>query len=541
MAKEKWGPSQKRDTAEGRKEEVIEKDESGGGHFATRQRANDFLRLMRSLPDPDPILRQMGRGITALQELLTDSHLESVWSIRCSATSGAQWFCSAGGDGAKEKEAAQVFAEQLGSLDIPRIIEEMMDAVAYGYSPLEVIWFPDKGRWGIGDILGKPPQWFEFDQENRLVFRSGVIGTEMLPENRFLIARHRPSYANPYGVKVFSKCYWPVTFKKNGFRWWTVFVEKYGGAFMYGKYPSNVDKTYKAELLTALDKMIADAVAIVPSDSEITIDSLANKGGGSLVHKEYIEACNKEISKAVLGETLTTDIGNTGSYAAAQAHNLVRQELAEADRRRISTCFNRLAAVWTFYNYGAGVMPPAFEFIKDEDLQAERAKRDKDMYSFGWRPTRRYIIREYEMGEEDFNLAESAAPGMQNGTAARRFTSCPCGCGAIHGGGTIAKHDFFQDYKPSLFASKEEKQKAKDYRLMNGFAKQMLEAGQDEIDKAIEVYADALGTVDDYGDASEALLSAFNKRSLDDFTSVIDELRFAAQGIGEASEGGRHA
>jgi phage gp29-like protein len=399
-----------------------------------------------------------------------------------------------------------------------------------------VIWLPDNGRWGLGDIVGKPPQWFEFDQENRLVFRAGVIGTEPLPENRFLIARHRPSYANPYGVKVFSKCYWPATFKKNGFRWWTVFVEKYGGAFMYGKYPSNAGEQYKAELLAALEKMVADAVAIAPEESEIAIDSLANKGSVSTVHREYIEAANKELSKAVLGQTLTTDIGSAGSYAAAQAHNMVRQDLAAADRRRISVCFNRLAAVWTFYNYGAEVFPPAFEFVKDEDLQKDRAERDAKLYAIGWRPRKAYIEREYEIPEEDFDIAESAAPGMENKTAARPFASCPCGCG-----GDILKHDFFQNRKPSLFASKAEKQKAKDRRLMSEFAKQMLEAGQNEIDKAVEAYADALGTIDDYEDAAEALLAALAKRSLEDFAAVIDNVRFAAQGIGEASEGGRHA
>jgi hypothetical protein len=76
---------------------------------------------------------------------------------------------------------------------------------------------------------------------------------------------------------------------------------------------------------------------------------------------------------------------------------------------------------------------------------------------------------------------------------------------------------------------------------MNEFAKQMLEAGQDELDQAIEAYADALGTVDDYEDAAEALLSAYHKRSLEGLAHSIDETRFAAQGIGEASAGGRHA
>jgi phage gp29-like protein len=524
-----WGPQQKLDTPEGRKEETIENDNSGAGHFATRQRANEFVRLMRTLPDPDPVLRKMGRGITALQELLTDSHLESVWSIRCSATSGAEWFCSAGGDGngAKEKEAAEVFGEELNNIDIPRVIEEMMDAVAFGYSPLEVIWLPDGGRWAVGDIVGKPPQWFEFDQDNKLVFKTGVIGTEELPDNRFLIARHRPSYANPYGVKVFSKCFWPVTFKKSGFRWWTVFVEKYGGAFLYGKYPSNAGAEYKQELLDALEKMIADAVAIAPAEAEITIESLANKGSVSTVHSGYIEACNKEISKAVLGQTLTTDIGSVGSYAAAQAHNMVRQDLAAADRRRISSCFNRLAAVWTFYNYGAGVDPPVFNFVKDEDLQSDRADRDVKLHAIGVRPKKSYIEREYEIPEEDFDIAEAASPEPQAGTHARRFTSCPCGCG-----GDILKHDFFMNFRPSLFASKAEKQQARDYRLMNQFAKQMLEAGQSEVDKAVEYYADALGEVKDYKQAEAALLKAYKKRSLDEFAHTIDEIRFAAQGIG---------
>jgi phage gp29-like protein len=526
---ENWGPDKK---IEGGAEH-IEKSDTDGGHFATRQRANDFVRLMRSLPDPDPVLRKMGRGITALQELLTDSHLESVWSIRCSAASGAEWFCAAGGEGRREKEAAEVFAEQLGNLDTPRIIEEMMDAVAYGYSPLEVIWVPDGGRWGIGDIVGKPPQWFEFDQENRLVFRTGVVGTEELPANRFLVARHRPSYANPYGVKVFSKCYWPVTFKKNGFRWWTVFVEKYGGAFLYGKYPGNAGEQYKKELLTALEKMVSDAVAIIPEGAEITIESLANKGGVSSVHSGYIEAANKEISKAVLGQTLTTEVGSTGSYAAAKAHDLVRKDLAASDRVRISECFNRLAAVWSFYNYGAEVAPPKFEFVKDEDLYTERVERDVKLYTIGVRPKKSYITREYEIPEEDFDIVDNTggAGGQDFRHAAPgHFTAGGCGCGAAHG--ARGKRTLLQKFA-ALFASKASKNAGKDRKLRKEFSDLLIEEGQDEIDKTIEGLVDALGLVDSYEDAYAVLMSAYDKHTVKDFANLVYETRFAAIGIGD--------
>ncbi|GAB6392295.1 MAG: DUF935 family protein [Treponematales bacterium] len=470
----KWVPDGK---VEEKAENIERGDAADDIHFATRQRANDFIRLMRSLPDPDPILRKMGKGITALREHLTDSHLESVWSVRCSAASGTEWFCSAGAEGRREKEAAEAFAAQLGSLDIPRIIEEMMDAVAYGYSPLEIIRVPDNGRWGIGDIVGKPPEWFEFDQDNRLVFKTGVVGSEILPDNRFLIARHRPSYANPYGVKVFSKCYWPATFKKNGFRWWTVFVEKYGGAFLYGKYPANASDKFKQELLDALEAMAADAVGIMPEGSDITIESVSNKGSVSEIHSGYIETVNKEMSKAVLGQTLTTDIGSAGSYAAAQAHNLVREDLAASDRKRIAEDFNRLAKVWTFYNFGSEVAPPKFEFVKDEDLQTERAERDVKLYQAGIRFKKSYITREYEIPEEDFDFApppSAPEPAFQRRVEPRK-AACPCGCGGKD------TRNVFQKVA-ALFAGKADKQKARDARLMGEFSDLMTKKGQEAID-----------------------------------------------------------
>jgi phage gp29-like protein len=428
---------------------------------------------------------------------------------------------AAGAEGRREKEAAEAFSAVLNRLDLPRVIEEMMDAVAFGYSPLEILWTSDKGRWDIADIVGKPPQWFEYNQENRLVFRTGVVGTEELPVNRFLVVRHRPSYANPYGIKVFSKCYWPVTFKKNGFRWWTVFVEKYGGAFMWGKYPNNASENYKNELLEALRAMIGDAVGIAPEGAEITIEALANKGSVNSVHKEYIEAANAEISKAVLGQTLTTEIGAKGSYAAAQAHNLVRGDLAAADRRRISAAFDRLASVWTLYNFGAEVAPPRFEFVKDEDLQEKRACRDRVLYGAGVRLKKSYITREYEIPEEDFDMAE-AAPERQVFSMPRSGSCCS----------PTSKNGLFKNLYTSLFATKREKQRARDSRLMGEFSDLMREAGQEAIDERIEKYADALGTAENFEDAREALRTAFDEGGIEGLAEIIDEIRFAGQLLG---------
>jgi phage gp29-like protein len=274
--------------------------------------------------------------------------------------------------------------------------------------------------------------------------------------------------------------------------------------------------------------MISDAVAIAPEGSDIKIESIADKGGGSRIHAEYIEAANKEISKAVLGQTLTTDIGNAGSYAAAQAHNLVREDLAAADRRRISACFNRLAAAWTLYNYGEDVLPPAFEFVKDEDLQADRAKRDKELYAIGWRPKKSYFVREYEMPEEDFDIAETAGAKEQGVAFSQSGKHSGCSCGRE----TPARQNIFSKLKAALFTSKAEKLNAKDRRLMREFRDSMLETGQEAIDEQIENYVDALGNVSNFEDARAALLASYSKNDYGDFAALVDEVRFAAQGLG---------
>jgi hypothetical protein len=93
----KWGPGKTLDGNPAGQGKTLVGNGSGENHFATRFRANDFTRCMRTLPDPDPILRKMGKGIVELRGMLSDSHLESVWSVRCSTANGEEWFLAAGG------------------------------------------------------------------------------------------------------------------------------------------------------------------------------------------------------------------------------------------------------------------------------------------------------------------------------------------------------------------------------------------------------------------------------------------------------------
>jgi phage gp29-like protein len=310
---------------------------------------------------------------------------------------------------------------------------------------------------------------------------------------------------------------------------------------MYGKYPANAGEKFKQELLEALERMVADAVAIAPEGSEINITSAADKRGGSDVHSSYIQMANAEISKAVLGQTLTTEIGEKGSYAAASAHNLVREDIAAADRRRISAAFNRLAAVYTFYNFGANAVPPLFEFVKDEDLQSNRAERDTKLHQLGWRPKKEYFIREYGMQEEDFDMQEESSggdsfPGFDQIVPDKKHPkNCSCGCQDVK-----KKRSLFHKLA-MLFASKDEMELEKDTDLMERFDTAILKAAQEETNATVDTFVDAMGQVQNFEDAFEIIGSAYNRLSPAKCAALIDEVRYAASQIGAKTgqKGGR--
>ena len=222
---------------------------------------------------------------------------------------------------------------------------------------------------------------------------------------------------------------------------------------------------------------------------------------------------------------MTTELGGkTGSYAAAQTHDLVRKDLAASDRRMISAAFDRLARAYSVYNFGIEAAPPMFRFVEDEELYRERVERDVELYGMGWRPSKKYIAREYEMQEEDFEVVGDKEAKREGFSRTHSQSGCSCG--------KVTKENPFQKLKAALFTSKEEKRYAKDKKLMAEFEDMMLEAGQESIDNMIESYVDALGMVDNYKEARGALSVAYGKQSLEDIAHGIDEVRYASGGIG---------
>ena len=59
--------------------------------IATRERSIDFYSLGMYLPNPDPVLKKMGKDITVYKELLSDAHVGSCITSRKAGVKSMLW------------------------------------------------------------------------------------------------------------------------------------------------------------------------------------------------------------------------------------------------------------------------------------------------------------------------------------------------------------------------------------------------------------------------------------------------------------------
>jgi phage gp29-like protein len=389
---------------------ILKKVSSKSGiteEIATRKRALNFYSLANILPDPDIVLRKQGKDMRVYNELLCDPHVFACVQSRKSGVLSMEWELNRGSD---KDEKSEIIEKLFAKLDIYKLISDILDATQFGFQPLEILWKREKNGYILPEkIISKPPEWFCFDDDNNLKFRTkeNYYG-EIVPDKKFLLAQNNPSYNNPYGERTLSRCFWAVTFKKGGLKFWVVFTEKYGMPHLIGKHPRGASKEETNNLADLLEQMVQDAIAVIPDDSSVEIQE-ASKSSSAEIYEKLIDKMNAEISKAILGQTLTTEIGSSGSYAAANTHMGIRQDIIDSDKKLVEKTINQLIR-WIYEINFSNAEIPVFELYQEEDVDLTLAQRDKILADSGVKFTKEYFIKTYGFEDEDIDIREDIIP-----------------------------------------------------------------------------------------------------------------------------------
>lgn len=379
--------------------------------YVTQKDYDYYIETIKSNPNEDPDI--LVKCIREFSKFLLDSHVYSCVQSRKSGVLSMDWEINSGENKTPEAEFIEgVFK----SLDIRKIISDALDAVLYGYKPMEIYWEYDSTNTYLvpSDIIGKPSWWFKFDGDSQMRFmkRNSYKG-EIPPPMKIVMIQHNGTYDNPYGDAVLAKCYFPVTFKSSSMELWGIYLEKYGMPLIHATTESQNQSDIDA-LGTALSSLQRDGVMVTGEGISVTGIENSNKGGTEN-YETYIHFMNAEISKAILSQTLTTEQGDTGSYSMSQTHLQVRKDVLMSDAKMVEGFFNKVIEWIIDANFTEFTGYPKFILYKDLEIDMALAQRDQIIFAGGYcKPTEQYLKKYYSFKDGDLEMITSAAPVPPN-------------------------------------------------------------------------------------------------------------------------------
>lgn len=126
-------------------------------------------------------------------------------------------------------------------------------------------------------------------------------------------------------------------FKKNAFGHWSKYMELMGIPMRIAKTASR-DPKVQAEINKWLEEMGSAGYAVFPQGTEVDLIGDNNKTDASGAFDKGVDAVDKQLSKLVLGQTMTSDDGS--SRAQGEVHERSEDELIKAKLRDFEIHFN---------------------------------------------------------------------------------------------------------------------------------------------------------------------------------------------------------
>jgi phage gp29-like protein len=134
-----------------------------------------------------------------------------------------------------------------------------------------------------------------------------------------------------------------------------------------GKYPTGASEQEKNSLLRAVVGIGHNAGGIIPMGMELEFQEAAK--GNEVPFKAMIELCERSVSKAVLGATLTSSEGSHGTQALGNVHREVQLDIEKSDARQVASTLTR-DLVYPLYTLNVGPISrrrcPKFVFEVEE-------------------------------------------------------------------------------------------------------------------------------------------------------------------------------
>lgn len=304
---------------------------------------------------------------TLYEEMMLDGHLKATWEKRKNSVRNTRVeFIDNNGKRVDDEKV-------IGLLDKPwfyDLLGYIMDSILYGHSLIEF-------ETGAG-----------VDRRIEITKAILIDRRHVVPEYGYVALKEGDTSGIPYreepyynyvievgkprdfGLLLQASQY--VIYKRGGFADLANYAEIFGMPFRKATYNGHDEQT-RILLEESMQKAGNSSWAVIPEGSNIEFLNSQTGQGSSNVYTGLIDACNKEISKIILGNTMTTEDG--ASKSQAEVHENAEWEINIADRKFCEFVLNELRRV--LVNYGYVEFDPgkgSFKFDDSEPVDTQIAR-----------------------------------------------------------------------------------------------------------------------------------------------------------------------
>lgn len=281
--------------------------------------------------------------------ILLDTHLSSVLEKRKSAVLSNNIEFNRNG---KTDERIKEMLDSPWFLDF---LDDLLDTIWWGSSLFQ--FKKDRDGWLAYDLVPRK----HVEPIRRLVMRmqTDIHGTPWDDYDDMLFV------GRPRNLGELVKDIPWVLYKQGDVGDWAQFAELFGQPIR--EYTYNVgDDEARYNLVNDIFGGGASAVFLHPEGSNLTLHEASNKTGSSDLYNGLASFCNAEISKHILGNTLTTEAGEKGTQALGTVQKKAEDRLLEKDKRFVLNVLN-YQMTDLFESFGINVRGGRFSFVSPKN------------------------------------------------------------------------------------------------------------------------------------------------------------------------------
>lgn len=306
-----------------------------------------------------------------------DNHLQGILETRETSVQQLEWDLELPKKPTKQEKKAAEFVKDALRTCIGPAIAHSSSAPFFGYAVTETVWRKSNGYLVPDCFSPIAPRRFVY-VGSTLVWNdhAGQAGIDLRSEypGQFVISRPRVNGDVPCREGLMRVLIWAALFRNWTLTDWLRLGEIAWKPWRIGTY-NRQDFAQQEDidgLVAALDAMSTSGTAVMPDSVDLKVEWPTGQAGQGAPHRDMFATMAREMSKAVLGQTETTESSSSSGYAQAKVQYEVKKDKTESDARFIAADVTRDVVAWlTLLNFGPRCRVSRFRFITEEtaDLQ----------------------------------------------------------------------------------------------------------------------------------------------------------------------------